>query len=256
MPEPLRGCSWNSPYSCGLRIWPSAPGYRRFKAFISLAPPTHSWVQAGHPTTCYHPTPRCTQHLVAFNRDPPRTPQPDPPSSSQTIDPRPPPPLPPPALRAPPRLPEPIVEPIDDLHLRSCVEHYTYTGWAREQRTGPICSATPRFLSLGSPSPPPDGLLDYIPSTFCPSLTEVPTLATKYQLHTTDVNTVLLVRRPHTDPTYHARDPPPPPFDPPPRVCVPMLMRPWVLHTCHPTTACHLGFSRTFSMLRRLHWCW
>ena len=46
-PASLRHCSWNSPYSCGLRIWPSAPGYRSFKTTISPAPPTYSWVQAG-----------------------------------------------------------------------------------------------------------------------------------------------------------------------------------------------------------------
>ena len=28
---------------------------------------------------------------------------------------------------------------------------------------------------------------------------------------------------------------------PPPRFHVPMLMRPWVLHTCHATTSRHLG---------------
>ena len=52
----------------------------------------------------------------------------------------------------------------------------------------------------------------------------------------------------------HARDPPPPPLDPLPRVYVSMLMRPWVLHTCHSTTSCHLGVSRTLSMLRRFYW--
>ena len=73
-PDPLRRCSWNSPYSCGLRIWPSDPGYRRFKTSISPAPPTPSWVQAGRPTTCYHTTLYCTQHLVAFGRDPTKHP--------------------------------------------------------------------------------------------------------------------------------------------------------------------------------------
>ena len=94
-------------------------------------------------------------------------------------------------------------------------------------------------------------VLDYIPSTCRPSLAEVLTLATKDQLHITDDNTVLLVYRPHTDITCDARDPPPPPFDPLPRVYVPMLMRPWVLHTCHSTSSCHLGGSRTLTILRR-----
>ena len=40
-PEPLRRCSWKSPYSCELLIWLSTPGYHRFKT-ISPAPPTYS----------------------------------------------------------------------------------------------------------------------------------------------------------------------------------------------------------------------
>ena len=41
---------------------------------------------------------------------------------------------------------------------------------------------------------------------------------------------------------------------PPPRIDVPMLMRPWVLHACHATTSYQLGVSRTVSMLARLFW--
>ena len=37
-----------------------------------------------------------------------------------------------PTRQTPPRLPEPVVEPDDDSLLRSCVEHYTSTEWARE----------------------------------------------------------------------------------------------------------------------------
>ena len=96
--------------------------------------------------------------------------------------------------------------------------------------------------------------MQYIPSTRRPSLAEVLTLATIYQLHTTDDNTVLLVHRPFTDPMRHARDPPLPPLEPPPRVYVPMLMHPWVLHTCYSTTSFHLGVSRTLSMLRCFYW--
>ena len=71
------------------------------------------------------------------------TPRPDPPSLLQTTDPRPTPPLPS-ALLAPPRLPEPIVEPIDDLHsvLASSTKH----------------TPTARAKSTLSPSaPPPSG---------------------------------------------------------------------------------------------------
>ena len=31
-------------------------------------------------------------------------------------------------------------------------------------------------------------------------------------------------------------------------------MRPWVLHTCHSTTLCHLSVARTSDMLRRFYW--
>ena len=39
-----------------------------------------------------------------------------------------------------------------------------------------------------------------------------------------------------------------------PRVHVPILMRPWVLHTCHSATSWHLGVSRTLITLRRCYW--
>ena len=132
--------------------------------------------------------------------------------------------------------------------------HYTYTDWLCEQRAESLSSATLRFLSLGPPSPPPDDLLEYISSTRRPSLAQVLTLATIDQLHTTDDSTVLLVHRPHTDSTCHARNPPPPSLDPPHRVYVSMLMRPWILHTCYSTTSCLLGVSRTLSMLRHFYW--
>lgn len=61
------------------------------------------------------------------------------PPSLQPTTPRPPPPAPPTPL---PRLPKPVVERKYDQHLISCVDHYTYTGWAREQRAGPLCYAT------------------------------------------------------------------------------------------------------------------
>ena len=150
----------------------------------------------------------------------------------------------------PPPLPEPFVEPDDDPHLLSCVERYTHKDWAREQRAEVPCSATIRFLSLGSPSPPTD-FLDYIPSVRRPRLSDVLTLAAKSQLHRTDDDTVLLVHRP-TKPPAGSNDPPS--ATPSPRVYVPMLMRPWVLHTCHATTSCHLGVTRTVRLLARFFW--
>ncbi|CAN0598001.1 unnamed protein product, partial [Laminaria digitata] len=50
-------------------------------------------------------------------------------------------------------------------HLLSCVEHFTHTDWAREQRAEPTCSAATRLLSLNSPASPPADLLDLFPSS-------------------------------------------------------------------------------------------
>ena len=106
-------------------------------------------------------------------------------------------PPPPPPSTQPPRLPAPVVRPDDDPHLRSCVECYTYIDWAREQRNESPCSATLRFISLGSLSPPPDELLDYISSTRRPLFSEVIGLAAIGQLHTTDDDNVHFVHRPY-----------------------------------------------------------
>ena len=73
----------------------------------------------------------------------------------------------------------------------------------------------------------------------------------KAVFHRTDDDSVLLVRQPlepHHTGTIAARLPP----SHPPRICVPMLMRPWALHTCHATASCHLGVSRAVSMLMRV----
>ena len=102
---------------------------------------TRDWTR-GH-----SPSPSCATTPV------PRLPSPTPPTRQTT-----------------PRLPEPVVEPDDDSLLRSCVEHYTSTDWAREQRAEPLCSATIRFISLGTSSLPPDDPLDYIPCVSRPLL--------------------------------------------------------------------------------------
>ena len=87
-----------------------------------------------------------------------------------------------------------------------------------------------------------------------PLISEVLALAAKGQLHTTDDDTVLLVRRPHAAISSQGVPTLPPPHNQPPRVYVPMLMRPWVLHTCYSTTSCHLSVARTLGMLRRFYW--
>ena len=67
------------------------------------------------------------------------------PPPQESTTPRPP-PTPPLTPQPTSRLPEPVVEPHDGPHLRSCVEHYTYTDWARKQRAEPLCSAAIWFL--------------------------------------------------------------------------------------------------------------
>ena len=116
-------------------------------------------------------------------------------------------------------LPEPAVGPNDDPHLRLCVEHYTHTDWARFEL----------------PSPTPDDLLDFVPSSRRPLLSEVLTLAAKAHFHD---GTVLLVRRPPPPPP-HPTDRAPP-ADLPSRVDVPMLMRP-----CVPVSYTHLTLPTT-----------
>ena len=81
-----------------------------------------------------------------------------------------------------------------------------------------------------------------------------PAPAAKCQLHTTDDDTVFLVHRPHAASSSQGVPTLPPPHNQPPRVYVPMLMRPWVLHTCYSTTSCHFSVARTLGMLRRFHW--
>ena len=76
-------------------------------------------------------------------------------------------------------------------------------------------------------------------------------LAAKGQLHRTDDDTILLARRPPR--LLNAGDGKFP-TAPPPRIYVPMLIRPWVLQTCHATTSCHLGVSSTVSVLARFFW--
>ena len=148
-------------------------------------------------------------------------------------------------------LPDPVVDLNDDPHLLARVERYTYRDWAREQCAEPVCYAAIRFLSLDSPSPPPADLLDFIPSAQRPLLSNVLALAAKGRLHRTDDETALLVQRP---PTSQPGNSLPPPASFLPRVYVPMLMRPWVLNTCHADTSLHLGDTRTVRLLARFYW--
>ena len=41
--------------------------------------------------------------------------------------------------------------------------------------------------------------------------------------------------------------------DNPIHICVPLLMRPWIMQACHSTASCHLGTTRTLRMLERFY---
>lgn len=79
------------------------------------------------------------------------------------------------------------------------------TDWACEQRVEILFSATIRCISLGSSSPTPDDLFDYIPSTRRPLLSDLLSLTTIGQLHTTDDETVGFAHRPHATVLEQAR---------------------------------------------------
>ena len=42
--------------------------------------------------------------------------------------------------------------------------------------------------------------------------------------------------------------------DGPIRICVHLLMRPWIMQSCHSTAFCHLDTTRTLRMLERCYW--
>ena len=231
-------------------------GHRTSAVTASSPPSTHRRPPTLRPRPVKRPT--TARHKTTQDLPPPPTatgPGSTPPAlPSPLASVQPPPPSTPPTRQLTLRLSQPVVEPDDDPHLRSCVEHYTYTDWAHGKRAEPLGSATIRFISPGSSSPPPGDLLDYIPTASRPLRAEVLALAAKGQLHTTDDNTVLLVHRPHTTSSSHATSTLASLRNQTSRVYVPMLMRPWVLHTCHSTTSCHLDVARTLSMLMRFYW--
>ena len=94
--------------------------------------------------------------------------------------------------------------------------------------------------------------MDFIPSSRRLLLSKTHTLAAKACLHTTDGGIALLVHR-LLPPSPHPNDRETP-NDLPLRVYVPMLMRPWVLHTCNTTSLYHAGIARTLSLLVRFLW--
>ena len=148
-------------------------------------------------------------------------------------------------------LPDPVVDLNDDPHLLARVERYTYRDWAHEQCLEPVCYAAIRFFSVDPPSSPPADFLGFILSAQRPLLADVLALAAKNRLPRTEDETALPVQR---SPTSQPENSLPPPAPYSPRVYVLMLMRPWVLNTCHAYISLHLGVTRTVRMLARLYW--
>ena len=112
-------------------------------------------------------------------------------------------------------------------------------------------------ITIGrQPTLPPDFSSCY-PSHQRPSLLDIQELAGKGRSRTTD-DIVLLVRNPPPAPTPNA------PSsvrraacllnDEPVRICVPLLMRPWIMQACYSTASCHLGTTCTLRMLERFYW--
>ena len=132
---------------------------------------------------------------------------------------------------------------------------YSYADKAREQQAEPTCHAPIYYIASGRPPSLPDDSLSCVPSHQRPSVSKIPKLAGKGQLHNTDDGIALLVRQL----TLH----PPPGSQHSVRraaclsndeyylVYVPLLMRPWVMHACHSTASCHLGTIRTLRMIER-----
>ncbi|CAB1107450.1 unnamed protein product [Ectocarpus sp. CCAP 1310/34] len=112
-----------------------------------------------------------------------------------------------------------------------------------------------RFLSRGSPSPPPPDLLTLAATLRSPRLDDVLALAAKARLHTTDDNVTLLVHKSAPSPVGRSGGRTTRlPNNGVPRVYVPMLMRPWVLRACHTHAFFHLGVHRTQRLLERFYW--
>ena len=129
-----------------------------------------------------------------------------------------------------------------------------HTDWVHGQGAEPLCSATIQFLSLHSPTPPPPDLLDSFQPSLRPQVLDVLAITVKSQLHRTDDDTVLLVRKtlkPHNTGTSCT-----PSTLPPSRTYVPVLMPPWVMHTSHATAPWHLEVSSTVSRLERALFLW
>ena len=143
-----------------------------------------------------------------------------------------------------------------ELQLADSVARYSQADWEREQQAE-SCDAAMRYITVGRPPVLLPDFLSCYPSHQRPSLLDIQELAGKGRSRTTD-DIVLLVRNPPPAPTPNA------PSsvrraacllnDEPVRICVPLLMRPWIMQACHSRASCHLGTTLTLRMLERFYW--
>ena len=159
----------------------------------------------------------------------------------------------PPPLSAPlhPTAPDPDVQ-AAAAHLSNTLLNYSHSDWEQAQRDDLLCDATRRHFQLGCPQHRLTSLCEHIPSHRRPASTDTLDLAAKGRLIQGDYGTTLFVRNPVTvasspvdTPVRLGRLP----FNDPVRIYVPLLARPWIMHTCHDDAFCHLGVMRTLKML-------
>ena len=106
---------------------------------------------------------------------------------------------------------------------------------------------------MDSPSPLTDGLSDFVPSSRRRLCSEAVVLTTKCQLHTTDGDTVRLVRRPPTPSSQYNRDEQTPPINLLPRVYPGVDAPVGPAHAPH-RISCRLSIFETLSMVMHCSW--
>ena len=140
--------------------------------------------------------------------------------------------------------------------LSNTLFNSSHRKWDQAQRADPLCDATRLYIELGCPKPLPRSLCDHLPSHTRPETAFIADLPAKSRLLHGDDDTILLVQKPITAasvPDGHNSRRSRPPFDDPVRIYVPLLARPWIMHTCHTDASCHLCIIRTLKMLERVY---
>ena len=102
-----------------------------------------------------------------------------------------------------PEMPSP-----SEVEFIECVERYSHTDWAHEQRAKPVRDAAIRYVILRSPSVLPDDLLVHLAPHKRRPLSEVCSLAEKGRPYTDDDDDILLFERKLTPPTPICPDKP------------------------------------------------